>query len=87
MVKNYLIHKSEGNVLLSSDEIINNAREQEQAGTRPHYIFYDYTHKKKITPPGWLVWSTSEDGAGVVYKREDNKYIIVTGWQGEFIYQ
>ena len=86
-MKNYLIHKAEGNEVLSSDEIINNAREQEQAGTKPHYIFYDYKNNRAITPAGWLVWSTSEDGAGVVYKREDNKYIIVTGWQGEFIYQ
>lgn len=39
-----------------------------------------------FTPAGWLIWSTFEDGCGVVYRRSDGKMIVVTGWQGEFCY-
>lgn len=44
-------------LLLTDDEIINNALEQEKSGIKPHYAFYDYKKHEKITPAGWLVWS------------------------------
>lgn len=55
-------------LLLTDDEIINNALEQEKQGIKPHYCFYDYKEEKATTPPGWLVknvqiveeWQTTE---------------------------
>lgn len=73
-------------LLLTDDEIINNALEQEKSGIKPHYAFYDYKKHKKITPAGWLVWSLSDGGCGVVYRRKDGKMIITTGLQGDFCY-
>jgi hypothetical protein len=35
---------------------------------------------------GWLVWSLSDGGCGVVYRRKDGKMIITTGLQGDFCY-
>ena len=79
MERNYLIHRKGDNLILSASEVIQNAQEQEKEGVKPSYKHF------ALDVPGWLVWSTWEDGAGVVYKRpEDGKYIIVTGWQGEF---
>lgn len=39
-------------LLLTDDEIINNALEQEKQGIKPHYCFYDYKEEKATTPPG-----------------------------------
>lgn len=73
-------------LLLTDDEIINNALEQEKSGIKPHYAFYDYKNHEKMTPAGWLVWSLSGGGCGVVYRRKDGKMIITTGLQGDFCY-
>lgn len=86
MERNYLIHTRDGNKVLTAAEIIANALEQEAAGIKPHLSYADPKTREPITPPGWLVWSTWDDGAGVVYRREDGKMIIVTGWQGEFLW-
>ena len=81
MERRYIIHRDSGNLILAASEIIQNAQEQEKAGLKPCYKHF------ALDVPGWLVWSTWHDGAGVVYKRpEDGKYIIVTGWQGEFTF-
>ena len=66
-------------LLLTDDEIINNALEQEKSGIKPHYAFYDYKNHEKMTPAGWLVWSLGDGGCGVVYRRKDGKMIIPTG--------
>lgn len=71
-------------LLLTDDEIINNALEQEKSGVKPHYAFYDYKKHEKVTPAGWLVWSLRDGGCGVVYRRADGKMIITTGLQGDF---
>lgn len=71
--------------LYTSEQIIENALQQEREGIEPHFTWYDYKTREPITPPGWLVWSTM-DGCGVVYRRHDGKMIIVTGWQGDFVY-
>jgi len=73
-------------LLLTDNEIINNALEQEKSGVKPHYAFYDYKKHEKVTPAGRLVWSTYADGCGVVYRRSDGKMIITTGSQGDFCY-
>lgn len=84
----YTIHKHNGDILhLTREDIINNAKEQRKQGVKPLYSFWDYKRNEAITPPGWLVWSTWEDGAGVVYpiQGDPEKLGIVRGWQGEFM--
>lgn len=44
--------KNGAQLLLSDDEIINNALEQEKSGIKPHYAFYDYKNHEKVTPAG-----------------------------------
>ena len=85
--KRFCGYKKDGaQLMLSDDEIINNAIEQEKSGIKPHYAFYDYKKHEKITPAGWLVWSLRDGGCGIVYRREDGKMIICTGVQGDFCY-
>ena len=84
MERVYIIHRQDGNnQIIKASEAIQNAMEQERDGVKP-------TYKYRVSddiPAGWLIWSTWEDGAGVVCKRpEDGKYIILTGWQGEFAF-
>lgn len=79
-------HRKNGSsVLATRDQIIENALQQEREGIEPHYCFYDYKRKEKVTPPGWLVWSLN-DGCGIVYRRKDGKMIILQGMQGDFCY-
>ena len=84
--RSFIIHRHDGrNQLIKEAEAIQNAQEQERDGVKPMYSYLDPRTRERITPPGWLVWSTYADGAGVVYKRpEDGKYIVVTGWQAYF---
>ena len=84
--RNFVLHTKDGNKVITESEAIQNALDQERQGIEPMYSFYDYKNKEQITPPGWLVWSTHEDGCGLVYRRSDGKMILVTGWQGEFAY-
>lgn len=87
MEKYYIIgtdKKAKKDIIASRDEIIKNALDQEAAGIAPLYCFYDHKRKERVTPAGWLVWSTYDRGAGVVYRRHDGQMIIVTGWQGDF---
>lgn len=85
MERNYILHTKDGNKVITESEAIQNALEQEQQGVKPLYSFYDYKNKKAVTGSGWLVWSTYQDGCGVVYRRSDGKMILITGWQGEFV--
>lgn len=85
MAENYIIKTRDGSKLFTSEQIINNAKEQESAGVRPSFAWMDYKTGEPSTPPGWLVWSTM-DGCGVVYRRKsDGNYIISTGMQGDFV--
>ena len=79
-----LLHTQEGNKTFKRSEMIDNAKQQEADGIKPGYCFYDYKNGKNITPPGWLVYSTYQDGAGVVYKTDKETYIFIRGWQSEF---
>lgn len=84
-MKTYIIGERNGkNIVVSDQEIIENALEQEKSGINPHYSFFDCKNGEKITPPGWLVWSSAKYGCGVVYRRSDGKMIILTGMQGDF---
>lgn len=85
MIRNYLIHTKDGNKVLTTDEIIANAKQQEADGITPHY-FYRYGKNGEMERGGWLVWSTWEDGAGVVFKLDNDNYMILDGWQADFIY-
>lgn len=82
---NYILHTKNGVVLVTESQAINNALDQEKSGVIPRYSFRDYKTGEKITPPGWLVWSTFADGCGVVYRRTDGKMIVTTGFQGDFV--
>ena len=83
----YTIHTREKGILhLKESEIIANAKEQESKGIKPSYSFYGRDFDDIITPAGWLIWSTWEDGCGVCYKTANGNYGIVTGWQGEFVF-
>lgn len=46
----------------------------------------DGDKKEKLSNPGWLIWSTWEDGAGVVVPRDDGKLVLLTGWQSNLAY-
>ena len=83
----YTIGEKDGQILTATaEEIIGNALDQERAGVRPTYSFYDYKNQEIMTPPGWLVWSSRNYGCGVVYRRKkDGKLIITTGSQGDFV--
>lgn len=69
----------------NKSQAINNALDQEKSGVIPRYSFRDYKTGEKLTPPGWLVFSTFADGCGVVYRRSDGKMIVTTGFQGDFV--
>lgn len=88
MERVYTIHRASGcNLTIKTSEAIQNAMDQEKEGIKPMFSWYNWKKHERVTPAGWLVWSTYQDGAGVVYKRpEDGKYIVVTGWQGDFMY-
>lgn len=85
MEKSYILHrKGQAAELVTAEQVINNALEQERSGIVPRYSWRDAKTGEKVTPPGWLVWSTFADGCGVVYRRPDGKMIISTGFPGDF---
>ena len=81
--KNYLLHTKSSNKIITKRDAIENALYQESI--EPHYARYDKKNHKQLSPLGWLVWSTYEDGCGIVYrKKETGEMIVTTGWQGDF---
>ena len=85
MEERYILHTKNGVELVTESQAISNALDQEKSGITPLYSFRDYKTGEKLTPPGWLVWSTFADGCGVVYRRSDGKMIVTTGFQGDFV--
>ena len=85
-MRKFLIHTKNGNQIITEEEAIKNAQDQENSGLVPAYSFYDSRKNETITPPGWLIWSTYEDGCGVVYRGTGGSFHLVTGWQGDFIF-
>ena len=85
MEERYILHTKNGVELVTESQAISNALDQEKSGVIPRYSFRDYKTGEKLTPPGWLVWSTFADGYGVVYRRSDGKMIVTTGFQGDFV--
>ena len=84
MGNNYIIHLQTGNRIITEGEAITNAEEQKAKGIKPHYALFD--GDKKLSNPGWLIWSTWEDGVGVVVPRDDGKFVLLTGWQSNLAY-
>nr|DAU54726.1 MAG TPA: hypothetical protein [Caudoviricetes sp.] len=76
--KKYILHFASGNKIISEKEAIANAIEQKNSGVTPLY------KRSGSDARGWLVWSTFEDGAGVVFQREDGSAYVSTGLQGDF---
>ena len=86
MERIFCVKTRDKNQIITESEAIENALAQGKDGIIPHYSWYDYKEKENVTPPGWLVWSSCTDGCGVVYRRQDGKMIVLTGMQGDFIY-
>lgn len=86
MERTYILHLKNENKMISHSEIIANAEDQKKQGIAPHYALFDNVKKKQLSNPGWLVWSTYQDGAGVVVPRDDGKLVLLTGWQSDFAY-
>ena len=85
MEERYILHTRKGVQIVTESQAINNALDQEKSGIIPRYSFRDYKTGENLTPPGWLVWSTFADGCGVVYRRSDERRIVTTGLQGDFV--
>lgn len=85
MEERYILHTGKCAQIVTESQAINNALDQEKSGVTPRYSFRDYKTGEKLTPPGWLVFSTFADGCGVVYRRTDGKMIVTTGVQGDFV--
>ena len=50
MVNNYIIGEKNGKcIVVTAKEIIGNALEQERAGIKPHYAWWDYKEEKPAT--------------------------------------
>lgn len=81
----FTIHTDGGILFIKESDAIENALKQEKEGIEPHYS-YNFG-KGDVSAPGWLVWSTWSDGCGVVYRRNDGKMVLLTGWQSDFIYK
>lgn len=79
MGNNYIIHLQTGNRIITEEEAIANAEEQKAKGIKPHYVLFDGDKKEKLSNPGWLIWSTWEDGAGVVVPRDDGTDMLKSG--------
>lgn len=76
--KKYILHFASGNKIISEKEAIANAIEQKNSGVTPLY------KRSGSDARGWLVWSTFEDGAGVVFQCEAGSAYVSTGLQGDF---
>ena len=85
MTDNKLLHTKNGNIIITRQDMIENALEQKKQGIKPCYAFLDAKYKNPCLPAGWLVYSTWDDGCGVVYPLSSGDgFGIVTGWQCEF---
>lgn len=84
--RTYIIRLKTGNKIITESDAIVNAEDQKVQGVAPHYTLFDNIKKEKLSNPGWLVWSTWQDGAGVVVPRDDGKMVLLTGWQSDFAY-
>lgn len=85
--RSWILHPARGekkNIRITESEAIAEAKRQEAAGIAPAYRWYNHRTKEAETAPGWLIWSTWEDGAGVCIKRKDGVYYVISGWQSDF---
>lgn len=69
----------------SAEDLIQNAREQLADGLEPIYCYIFSEKRREYSRPGYLVYSTYQDGAAVVVLDADGKTgRIFTGWQSDF---
>lgn len=84
----YLIHpQGKPAQAYTADDLAQNAREQRAAGYLPRYRQIISRARNEYSRPGYLVYSTWQDGAAVVILDEaGNAAGILTGPQGDFAY-
>lgn len=88
MLSLYRVHLSVGMIkTFSKKEIIANVESQIKEGVKPHYKLARCGKVDgRDESVGWLVWSSMEDGCGVVCKMTDGRYVMLVGNQGDFVY-
>lgn len=71
----------------SAEDLTRNAREQRSAGYMPRYRQIINAERREYSRPGYLVYSTYQDGAAVVVlDAAGNAAQILTGPQGDFAF-
>lgn len=71
----------------SAEDLTRNAQEQRSAGYMPRYRQIINAERREYSRPGYLVYSTFQDGAAVVVLDEaGNAAQVLTGPQGDFAF-
>ena len=71
----------------SAEDLVRNAQEQRNAGYMPRYRQIINAERREYSCPGYLVYSTFQDGAAVVVlDAAGNAAQILTGPQGDFAF-
>lgn len=71
----------------SAEDLARNAQEQRSAGYMPRYRQIINAERREYSRPGYLVYSTYQDGAAVVVlDAAGNAAQILTGPQGDFTF-
>lgn len=83
---NILLHLKSGNKVFTKEELIQNALDQEKSGVKPSYALYNHGSKKVISPKGWLIYSTWEDGACIAVRKNKDEIVLLHGWQADFCF-
>ncbi len=80
----YIIHTRDGVKRITAEDARQNAKRQQQEGVKPSFCYR--FGGGEYGRPGFLIWSTREDGAGVYIPADDDITggYISTGWQGDF---
>ena len=71
----------------SAEDLARNAQEQRAAGYMPRYRQIINAERREYSRPGYLVYSTYQDGtAAVILDEAGNAAGILTGPQGDFAF-
>lgn len=71
----------------SAEDLARNAQEQRSAGYMPRYRQIINAERREYSRPGYLAYSTYQDGAAVVVlDAAGNATQILTGPQGDFTF-
>ena len=81
--ENFVIHPREGLRIISYSEALNEAKRQKAENA----LTFRYNFGRgEYSKPGYLIYSTYADGAGVFILSEDESGgYMLKGWQGDFI--